>query len=180
MKQGVDLDRFLKRGEEALSVFFENEAKDWDKEVLSELSIKGVKISNILTINGKIDMVIPKPNGSIVYDFKTGKPKSRGAVEGTTKSSDGSYKRQLLFYKLLLDQYQRGKFNMKEGVISFVEPDDKGRYHKETFPVEESETNELIAQIKQVSEEIYNLTFWDQFCHDPNCQYCALRKFMPF
>jgi len=114
-----------------------------------------------------------------VVDYKTGKPKSRGVIEGTTKSSDGDIKRQLAFYHLLLDLYKEGeKFIMVSGDIDFVEPDEKGRYKKERFEITSEDVEELKQLILKVSQEILDLSFWDKFCDDPKCEFCELRKMM--
>ncbi len=179
MGETEDFNRFFERGEKSLTFFFDNEAINWTKRAMSELNIRGVKISDKVVLNGKIDMILPlKKNDVTVYDFKTGIPKTRNEIEGETKSADGNYKRQLVFYKILLDQYQQGRFNMTEGVISFIEPDQKGRYHKESFYITKEEVAALKDVILNVSEEIFNLSFWNKFCDDPQCEYCALRKVM--
>ncbi|MEK7066218.1 MAG: hypothetical protein AAB965_01430, partial [Patescibacteria group bacterium] len=78
-----------------------------------------------------------------------------------------------------------GKFNMKSGVIDFIEPDlpagrhgEKGRYHREEFEVTETEVKELEEVIKKSVEEILSLSFWDKKCDEKDCEYCSLRKLM--
>ena len=115
-------------------------------------------------------------NSVNVVDYKTGKPKSRNAIEGNTKNEGGNYKRQLVFYRLLLDK--AGKYKMVSGDIDFIEADEKGKFHKEHFIIEPEETVELEKKIIEVSNEIQNLAFWDKFCDDPKCKYCALRKML--
>jgi len=51
-----------------------------------------------------------------VIDYKTGRPKSRNEIEGNTKNSNGDYKRQLVFYNLLLNN-----FNPVSSLISFLQ-----------------------------------------------------------
>lgn len=72
----------------------------WNLNIESEVAINGIYINDNIFINGKIDMIAPiNSNAFNVYDFKTGKPKSRNEIEGLTKSSSGNYKRQLIFIK---------------------------------------------------------------------------------
>ena len=117
-----------------------------------------------------------------MVDYKTSKPKTRGEIEGITKTSSGDIKRQLIFYKLLLDKFDPpvggGRYKMAAGDIDFIEPDDKGRYHKETFAILDSEVQDLEKVIKTTCDEILNLKFWSRFCDDKDCEYCALRKMM--
>lgn len=114
---------------------------------------------------------------------------SRNAIMGETKTDDdGNYFRQLVFYKLLLDRYENGKparpnghsggYEMKEGVIDFMEPNDKGDYKKEAFEVTKENVAELEDLIKKIAEEIVTLSFWDKRCDDKDCDYCRLRALM--
>jgi len=111
-----------------------------------------------------------------VIDYKTGKPKTRNDIEGNTSSSDGNYKRQLVFYKLLLDK--EGKRDMKDGVIQFIEPDDRGKMHREEFEIAPGEVKVIEKLVMDVAREILDLSFWNKGCHEPDCKYCELRKGM--
>jgi hypothetical protein len=113
-----------------------------------------------------------------VTDFKTGKVKSRNQIEGNTKGGDGNYKRQLVFYKILLDRYRNGFFKMKNGIIEFVEPTDRGDYKREVFEITKEEEKVLLSQTEKVADEIINLKFWDSKCDDNDCKYCRLRRYI--
>ena len=65
---------------------------------------------------------------------------------------------------------------MKEGVIQFVEPDDRGKFHREPFDISPGEIKVLEAQIGAVAKEIKDLAFWDKIPHESDCDYCALRR----
>ncbi len=175
-----ELPRFIERGDKALSGFYEERIKYWNKDLESELEIKGIRINDDLFINGKIDMIEPtnKNMNVDVYDFKTGEVKSRNVIEGITKDSDGNYKRQLIFYKLILDKYKNGFYKMQNGVIEFVEPNDNYKYKREIFKIEKEETKDLLNKILEVGDEITNLSFWSQKCDDKKCEYCRLREYI--
>jgi DNA helicase-2/ATP-dependent DNA helicase PcrA len=177
--RGETKEDLLEKGKNALPGFYETVAKNWPKTVMSEMRIKGVRLQDDVTINGVIDMLLPTSNTeAIVYDFKTGDPKTRGEIEGTTKNSNGDYKRQLVFYKLLLDHYQEHKLRATQGIISFVEPDSKARFHEEKFIITEDDTGPLEQLIIAVSKDILSLGFWDRRCDDAECPYCSLRAMM--
>lgn len=175
-----NVERYTKRGVEALDGFFEKELVHVSKEIETELDIKGIRLNEDITINGKIDMIeiLEKDFSVNVTDFKTGKVRSRNEIEGNVKNGTGNYKRQLVFYKLLLDRFRNGYFKMKKGVIQFVEPNEKGVYKKEEFEISKTEVKELLETIERVYSEIVNLSFWDKRCDDKECQYCRLRDFM--
>lgn len=109
-----------------------------------------------------------------VVDYKTGKPKTRGEIEGTTKNSDGDYKRQLTFYALMLELYGDERYRTREGILSFIEPDSKGRIHEETFIVTDEDIELLKGEIIRVALEIQNGTFVNVPCDPEKCSYCDL------
>ena len=86
--------------------------------------------------------------------------------------------RQLVFYKLLLDNYEKGKYEMISGEIDFTEPDDAGKYHKEKFVISKDDVEELQNKIKEITKEIISFSFWDRKCDDKKCEYCELRGMM--
>ncbi len=181
-----EYDESLAKGEKALSGYFNQYYKTWGKKVLPEFNIPGVQLTKNVVLNGKIDRIdlLPTTHYQLhtlpvnVVDYKTGKPKSRAELEGKTKDANGNYRRQLVFYSLLLSLYKNGKYKMKTGEIDFVEPDEKGRYHKEQFVIDAKEVSQLRKDIGSVADEILNLKFWEKKCDDKNCRYCELRSFI--
>lgn len=179
--QGIgsnNFDGFFKRGEKALSGFYE-EMKNWKKDVESEIEIRGIQISKDIMLNGKIDMIRPiKKDVVDVYDFKTGKQKSRAEIEGLTKNGNGNYKRQLVFYKILLDKYRNGFYKMQDGIIEFVEPNEKDIFKSERFTINKEEIENLLKQIIEIGNDIINFSFWNKKCDDKKCEYCNLRSYL--
>lgn len=178
--QEKDYEEALDKGKTALSGYYDNYHNVWNANALAEFNIRGIELDENITINGKIDKIeiLDSSNNVNVVDYKTGKPKSRNDIAGLTKNSKGNYKRQLVFYNLLLNYYQNGKFKMVSGEIDFVEPDSKGRYRKELFEITPEETAKLEEHIKTTAKEILDLSFWNKTCGDPKCYYCNLRKLM--
>lgn len=177
-----ELAELNEKGENVLKEYVRAKASHWPHGLESELNIKGIRFAEGVFLNGKIDMIERLNNkGDVaVYDFKTGKPKSRSYIEGTIKSSKGDYKRQLVFYKILIDRFKEGKLKMNvgEGIIEFIEKDEKGEYQSERFTITNQEEKDLEKLILTVAGEIKNLSFIDQTCEDPACNYCRLRSFM--
>src|SRR3989344_3931537 len=175
-----DFEDLLKKGQKVLQNYFDQRITRWNKGVQSEVVIKGVRLTDDVIINGVVDMIekIDSKGHVRVFDFKTGKPRSRGEIEGKTGDSNGDYLRQLVFYKLLIDKYYQGKMEMKEGVIDFVESDVKGKIRSESFEITSEQVATLETMILQVAKEIINLDFWDRRCQEPTCEYCELRGLM--
>ncbi|OWK27283.1 MAG: hypothetical protein US76_02520 [Parcubacteria group bacterium GW2011_GWA2_38_13b] len=182
----VDYQELLEKGKKSLNGYYDFYHNLWQKKVFNEFKIKGVlfdfdfrKEKIELILKGNLDKIeILQDSDVNVVDYKTGKPKSRNDIEGKTKNSRGDYKRQIVFYRILLDYYEKGKYKMVSGELDFVEPDDRGRYHKEKFIIEEKDIEELKKTIQKTAQEIYDLSFWDKTCKDKKCEYCGIRKMM--
>lgn len=174
-----DFDELVKKGQRILQNYFDKRLIKWEKGIESEVKIKGVRLTPEIKLNGVIDLIEKKENNkAVIYDFKTGKPKTRGEIEGTTINSSGDYLRQLIFYKLLIDKYFNGRLNVIEGVIDFIDTDVKGKIRSEVFEITKQQVGELEKLILRVSKEIINLEFWDFRCNDKDCEYCQLRALM--
>lgn len=150
-----------------------------DRKFFTEYGIKvpsfEIDGKNSITLTGNLDKVeLIDSNNVAVIDFKTAKPKSRNEIEGKTKEADGNYKRQLVFYQLLLEL--EGKYKMNSGTIDFIEPNDRGLYKREQFIIEKSEVGALKEIIKNVAREIISLSFADKYCDNKDCKYCRLAK----
>ncbi|MDO8510100.1 MAG: PD-(D/E)XK nuclease family protein, partial [bacterium] len=179
-----DYAECLKKGIKSLGGYFDRYAANWQRPVITEFKIAGVFVpirtaegeKNIL-LKGVLDKLeLLSGNAVNVVDYKTSKPKTRNEISGLTKNSDGSYKRQLVFYKLLLESYEKGKYSMTSAEIDFTESDPKGEYRKERFLIEQSEVAALRGVIEKTAYEIYSFAFWGNECSKPLCEYCRLRK----
>ncbi|MFH0792323.1 MAG: ATP-dependent DNA helicase, partial [bacterium] len=172
----------LAKGKKALIGYYQTYKGKWNTNTITELNIDRVDLSPDIRLTGKIDKIEIIDNlGHInVVDYKTGKPKSRGEIEGSTKNSNGDIKRQLVFYRLLLDNFQNGRYRMASGEIDFVEPNDKGKYIKEQFIVLDEEMKALRELVIKTAKEITALDFWDKRCEDKECEFCRLREMMHF
>jgi len=173
-----DFSEAKAKGEHALGGYFDTYKESWIDDYLLEFKVLGVNITPEVGLTGVLDKVEILPGGEVrVVDYKTGKPKSRNHIEGKTKNSNGNFKRQLVFYKLLLDNYDHGKYQMSQGRIDFVEPDSQtGKYRQEDFIITDAEVRELTEIIKGAVSDITALGFWNRSCDNPECPYCRLRE----
>lgn len=184
-----DLADMQKRGEEALRGYVEEYKESWHTQTLNEFGVSGVLFplgtsevrpgnrgGGDVRLTGKLDKIeLYDGNVVDVVDYKTGKAKSRNVIEGKTKNSEGDIKRQLVFYKLLLNRYEDGKYQMRNGIIDFVEPNERGKYKKEPFAITDKEVKELEDVVSDVAKQITSLAFFGKRCDDADCRYCALR-----
>jgi hypothetical protein len=134
---------------------------------------------NFLT--GKIDRIdwLDQKQGLVkVIDYKTGRSKSLNhiLVKTTTAAKDlsereaelpatirGSYQRQLVFYKLLmqLDRQLSPKIEVAEAAFNFVEPTEKSgdKFVSRSLVISDEAIIDLKQLIKEVMAEIRSLKF---------------------
>jgi DNA helicase-2/ATP-dependent DNA helicase PcrA len=175
-----DFDESLEKGRKALSGYYQAYRGQWQPRTRTEYLISGIQLTPEICLSGKLDKIefIEGENEVNVVDYKTGRPKTRGEIEGTTKSSAGDIKRQLLFYALLLRNHEKGRFAMRTGEIDFMEPDASGSYRREFFEIEKSDIDALEEVVRTAAQEIMDLAFWDRTCGDKDCPWCGLRALM--
>jgi DNA helicase II / ATP-dependent DNA helicase PcrA len=170
-----DYEELEKKGKKVLEGYFETHKVGFVAGSKNEVSLKtSIVVDGIpeeVRLRGILDKIEACEGGVRVVDYKTGKPKSRGIIEGTTKDSNGNYKRQLEFYKLLLDHHEDLGLSMQEGMIDFLEPTESGAYKREKFIVTTEEVTKLTSEISEVSQKIYNGQF--EGCQKKDCAYCA-------
>lgn len=173
-----DLTSRLSQGRETLQAYLDEKDQNFPNIVALEETFgwrRGKVHLGDIELTGKIDridLVDQETKILTVIDYKTGKPKTMGDIEGTTKASEtsareltlpqgirGAMKRQLLFYKLLLGldpQYKTFKIN--EGVFEFVEPQ-KGAFTSRSVKLIDTDLEHLKQLIIEVANEIRSLKF---------------------
>lgn len=171
------------RGRRALEGYYGIYQGTWHTATENEYRIPGVALPDRGTVSGLqltgiLDKIEYMDAATVnVVDYKTGQPKTRNTLEGLTRSADGNYKRQLVFYRLLLETAT--PLRMASGVIDFVEPDKRGNYRKERFIIEDAEVAALRDLIYETAEKITSFAFWDERCGRRDCEFCRLRGLWP-
>jgi len=156
--------RLLKRGfnvlEEYISFYKDQLIPPFEVEKFFGYGFSKIVLNGI-PMGGKIDKIEALDDKfARVVDYKTGPAKSRGEIEGKTAQSNGDYKRQLVFYKLLADLDKTFKLTVSEAELDFVEPDrTTGKFKKERFTITEAEVEELKKVIRGVWKDILDLKF---------------------
>lgn len=173
--------RHHERGLVALVGYIAHIEASLPEETKEEYKVESILKTGIpefpeIRLTGMLDRLDYSKEGKLlrVIDYKSGKPKTRGYIEGTTKDSDGDYKRQLTFYALLLALQNDERFDCHEGVLSFIEADEKGRIHEEAFTITKDEIEALKTEIIRVVREITQGAFLNAPCDPTRSDYCNL------
>jgi DNA helicase-2/ATP-dependent DNA helicase PcrA len=172
-----DLSVRLSQGDKILSAYFDFHQDDFVEPLFLE-KFSRVQLDEI-TLTGKIDRIewADQADRTVrVIDYKTGKGKTAGQIEGTTEDSSSDLKRQLVFYKLLIDLDKRlQNIHFGEAVLDFVqEPNDKWKDGVRRFQVKDEEVEELKKIIHSVMFDIKNLHF-PRTTNYKTCVTCAFR-----
>ncbi|MFA5889141.1 MAG: ATP-dependent DNA helicase [Candidatus Paceibacterota bacterium] len=131
-----------------------------------------------IPVHGKLDVIIDTGDETAVFDYKTRQKMSVEAIKGETKNDDGNYFRQLIFYKLLLQNNREWRTKKISTSLVFVSPDDKGRCPTITLPVEEDDVKRVKQEIQSVIESVWSGKITTEYCSDRECKYCGYRKLL--
>ena len=129
-----------------------------------------------IPIHGKLDAVVERGDDVLVFDYKTKEAMSIAAIKGETKSSSGDYFRQLVFYKLLLQNSPRYKSKTVISSLVFVMPDKKGKCGIVSLPVTDSDIEQLKKEIQSLMDAVWSGDIMTMLCDEPDCEWCKLKK----
>ena len=173
--------RQLTRGLAALESYLPALASSASEHSRTEFSVSvtlptGLSEFPEVRLTGNLDRLDRDETGRVlrVVDYKTGKPKTRGQIMGTTKDSDGNYYRQLVFYAFLLTRYPDERFHTRTGVLSFVQPSERGEVTEEVFTITKEEIDALEAEIIEMVRAIVSGQCLEVACDPATCEYCHL------
>jgi DNA helicase-2/ATP-dependent DNA helicase PcrA len=167
----------LERGKEVLASYLQRQIKEARPVFIEKFFGYGSSSTLLgdIRLTGRIDRVdwLDRSAQTVqVVDYKTGRSKTANEVEGKVSVADfserelalpepirGPLKRQLLFYKLLLELDRSFTGTVTSGMFEFVEPDRDGKVVDRQFELEKEDVELLKKLIIQVVEEIRQLKF---------------------
>lgn len=152
-------DEIKSRAIECLESYYDQYSSEFSLEIETEQYVKAVPFNldsgGQVLLRGIIDKIeFIDDNNVRVIDYKTGKSWSE-----KDKAEKEALKRQIVFYKLLMDDFMGGKYNMTEGVLDFVEKNKKGEYEREVIIPNNKDIDELKEQITEFCRDIYSGDF---------------------
>ncbi|MCX6754406.1 MAG: ATP-dependent DNA helicase [Candidatus Nomurabacteria bacterium] len=154
----MEMEKYLARGKEALSIFYDIKLKEILPTDKTEVDFgkEGVVLDKA-HITGKIDLLrILDGNIVDVFDFKTGKAIAEKNKDEKDKIKEWSYKNQIIFYKLLIENSKNYKnYKMNNGIFIFVEPE----IYNGATSINEKQiefTDEEVARTRKLIEIIFN------------------------
>lgn len=175
----IQFERRLNQGVEILTNYYNDNVATWTKQVLLEKFL----IANIgaIPIKGKIDKIELLDNNQCkVIDYKTGKansPHTKANLMPPNEKNEfkgGDYWRQMVFYKLLLEQQPFNKLIVNEGIFEYVEKNENKPYGYKIIILADDELL-VRQQIETVYQKIKQFEFTEG-CSDKDCHWCNFVK----
>lgn len=178
------LSRRLEYGKKILKEYLATRSELFNKtEIVSlEKHFRNTEVAGI-PIKGIIDKLEFDGKNATIVDYKTGKHKNaklklRGPkLDKATDELDigKDYWRQMVFYRILMDEDRSHDWKYKSSYFDFVEPDDNGVFNIEYVDVDENDVSILTDQIKMAYTGIMNHEF-SNGCNKDDCHWCNFVK----
>ncbi len=169
-------NRRMEYGQEVLSNYYDNYYHTWKKVVAIERNIKNVVVNGV-PLKGKMDKLEFFGKEVNVVDYKTGDPekaKPKLLAPCDKEPHGGDYWRQAVFYKILVDNYNR-QWQVVSTEFDFVEPDKKKDYQKRKVVITPEDITTVKEQIVVVWQKIQNREFYTG-CGKEDCHWCNFVK----
>ncbi|MFI5153888.1 MAG: ATP-dependent helicase [Chitinophagales bacterium] len=169
--------RRMEYGHKILPAYYEKNVRRWNKIVSTERSIRNVVLEGV-PLKGKIDKLEFDGNKVNIVDYKTGDPeKANAKLKGPNEKDPvgGDYWRQAVFYKILVDQYDRKGWQALSAEFDFVEPDRNNQYLKKSLNISSQDIFAVTLQITNAWKKIQLHDFYTG-CGKPDCHWCHFVK----
>jgi DNA helicase-2/ATP-dependent DNA helicase PcrA len=163
-------------GERKLGAFYQYYKTQWHKNVKLEFMVRNVEIDGV-PVTGVIDKLeFHKDQAVFIVDYKTGALDGK-RLQGPSEKQPygGSYWRQLIFYKLLYEAYDRSGYQVKKGVIAYLEPNRSGQYPEKHLSYHSEEVDLVRSLIRETYARIRRHEFFAG-CGEPNCEWCRFAQ----
>ncbi len=171
-----EYQRRLKAGRSFLSKYYQYYIDEFPKKVKPELDIRNVVYKDV-PLKGAIDLVEYLDKNYVhLIDYKTGSLDDKKLKMPTkAKPYGGNYWRQLVFYKILFDNYKSSNSIAQSGEIAYLETDKTSQFVKEKRTLSSKEVDVVGGMITAVWQKIKKHDFY-QGCEDKNCKWCNFVK----
>ena len=171
--------RRMEYGEEVLSNYYDKYIHTWNKIVTVERTIKNVVVNGV-PLKGKIDKMEFTGKEVNVVDYKTGDVTSQYTTDKLSVPNDkhpngGDYWRQAVFYKILIDNYDKKEWKVLSTEFDFVEPDKKKEFKKIKMIILPEDIETVMQQVTTVWQKIKNRDFYTG-CGKEDCHWCNFVK----
>ena len=169
-----DFEHRLAHGRENLLKYYHQFVHKFSKAVVVEKTV--VAEIESVPVRGILDKIEYRTDGSVhIVDYKTGKQADEKLRRPSVRNPlGGDYWRQLVFYKLLYENFRANLIRVTSGEISYVEADLRGHFKTKTFEFEPKDSQILRGLISESWERIQAQDF--KGCGKKTCAWCNFIK----
>ncbi|MDH3648225.1 MAG: ATP-dependent helicase [Saprospiraceae bacterium] len=175
-----EYENYLQHGASILTKYVKHKLPHWStaKKLVPEKNIDHAEHRGV-PVRGRLDLIQVRPDDYVeVTDFKTGNPdngKSKLQQPGPRNQLGGNYWRQIVFYKILVEESRDNTLHMSEGQISFVEPDKYDVFAESNYLIDvgqyEMVSDQIVEAYQKISDHIFDIG-----CDSSYCDWCRFIK----
>jgi DNA helicase-2/ATP-dependent DNA helicase PcrA len=174
----VQFDRRMEQGNTLLSDYYDHYISSFHKDVEIEFKVQRYLLDGV-PVTGKIDKIELYGDTCKIVDYKTGDP-DKSAAANVAPPSDkfplgGDYWRQMVFYKIILENAEDKPRKVSLGMFDYIQPGKTGEYKHMVVPIFAADEEIVRQQIKDVYNRIMNHEF-DRGCGEETCHWCNFAK----
>ena len=170
-------------GHKFLPEYYKRYVPEWQRvtDFVMEYNINQA-VCNDVPIKGRLDRVEVSKNEVHVIDYKTGNrqsPKTKSNLKGPKSPDDrgGDYWRQIVYYRILIENDTRNNWTFRSGAFDFVQPDkNTGEFTIDHYQVSDEEMSVVKRQITESYKAIQNHEF-EKGCGEEDCMWCNFVKY---
>src|SRR4029078_3550274 len=155
-------DGRIEYGHEVLGNYYDKYINSWNKVVAIERNIRNIVVNDV-PLRGKLDKLEFDGKSVNIVDYKTGDPdKAKFKLQPPSDKDPvgGDYWRQAVFYKILVDNYDKKGWKVVSTEFVSVEPDKKKGDRKEKVFITQRDIDTVGEQIKTVWSKIQDHDFY--------------------
>lgn len=175
----VQFDRRTEQGNTLLSEYYDHYINTMHKSVEIEYKVNRYILDGV-PVTAKIDKIEIDGDKCTVVDYKTGDPDKSGTANTATPNekepNGGDYWRQMVFYKLLLENYEERRWQVALGKFDYIQKSTKtGEYKQIVVPVFPQDELIVKQQLKDTYARVMNHEF-DKGCGKDDCHWCNFAR----
>lgn len=171
--------RRTEQGHNILTEYYNQYITEFGKDVEIEFKIPRYILDGV-PVTGKIDKIEMDGELCDVTDYKTGDP-DKSAAKYTARPSEanpdgGDYWRQMVFYKLLIENYKDRNWKVRMGMFDFIQKGKtSGQFKRIQVPVFPQDEEIVLGQLRNSYARIMNHEF-DKGCGKDDCYWCNFTR----
>lgn len=172
-----EYERRMEMGKDNLKKYYDQFISSWKKEVKTEFVVRNIEMDGV-PLNGIIDRLDFYPNNVLhIVDYKTGSHNdSKMRPPTKSKPEGGNYWRQLIFYKILFEEFQKkSPLHVGSAEISYLDPNSRGEFITKQLQFKPEDVQLVKGFIKSSYDKIMKHDFYEG-CGEKNCPWCSFVK----